>query len=266
MIATPSSLSPVLQELSHQATPSKNIKYIPIVQESLKECIKVNNPEGIQKLYFNRTELEGSLVADPGLDSTWHDMQSLLDKETEVAAPLWVESTHPLYILYTSGTTGQPKGVVRDHGGTAVALNWSFASTFNYYPGHRFFGAADIGWIVGHSMIMYGATVRGIGSVIFEGKPILKNDAGVTFDIIERFGIDHMFLGTTAIREMMRLDFEGTFLKKYDLSKFNIMSIGGESVDPQVVNWCAKHLPGVVQNDTYWPTENGWPMGSNMFN
>ena len=226
--------------------PTKNIKYIPIVEQSLKECIKIKNPERIQKLYYNRTEMNGKLVAEPGLDSTWHDMYSLLNKENEVAKPVWVESTHPLYILYTSGTTGQPKGVVRDHGGTSVALNWSFASTFNYHPGHRFFGAADIGWIVGHSMIMYGATVRGIGSVIFEGKPILNNNAGVTFDIIQKYGIDHMFISTTAIREMMRLDYDAKFLNKYDLSKFKIMSIGGESVDPKTVQWCAKHFPGVV--------------------
>lgn len=134
-------------------------------------------------MYYDRPEMDGELRADSGLDSTFHEMQSLVDKETEVAAPVMVESTHPLYILYTSGTTGQPKGVVRDQGGTAVALNWGFKSTFNYNPGHRFFGAADIGWIVGHSMILYGSMMRGCGSVIFEGKPILKGDAGITFKI-----------------------------------------------------------------------------------
>lgn len=247
--------------------PTKYIKYLPIVQSALSMCTKLKNAHAVPKLYYNRPELDGSLLEDKGkLDCTFFDMQELLDKETRVAPPVFVDSNHPLYILYTSGTTGSPKGVVRDQAGTTVALNWSFASTFNYHPGHRYFGAADIGWIVGHSKIVYGAMIRGITSVIYEGKPIHKGDPGALFSIIQKYGVEHLFISTTAVKEYIKHDEQAKFLHKFDLDCLKILSIGGEKTDPHIVWWLRKHFPQVVHNDTYWPTENGWPMGSNMFN
>ena len=246
--------------------PTKKIRYLPIVAQALKECSKTKNASSIPKLFFNRLDVDPEDVKKDNLDSSFHDMQTLVNKETRIAEPVPCESTHPLYILYTSGTTGQPKGVVRDQGGTTVALNWGFKSTFNYHPGGSFFGAADAGWIVGHSMMIYGALVRGIASVIYEGKPIYKGDAGVLFDICSRYKIDHMFTSTTAVKEMIRLDPEGNFFKRINLDEFKILTIGGECVDPKVVWWLRRHLPKVIHNDTWWPTENGWPMGNNMFN
>ena len=137
--------------------PTKTVDYIEIVKDALSQSKTISNPAAIPKIYLNRTELDGKYAAEPSqLDSTFHEFHECLAKEPEGVPAVSVPSTHPLYVLYTSGTTGDPKGVVRDHGGTTVALNYGFRDTFNYKEGSVKFCAADLGWIAGHTMIMYG--------------------------------------------------------------------------------------------------------------
>jgi len=145
-------------------------------------------------------------------------MAAAMEEETEVAPAESLPANHPLYLLYTSGTTGDPKGMVRDHGGTSVALDYCFNATYDFHPGRSFFGAADLGWIVGHSCILYGSLIRGTSTVIFEGKPIVP-DAGILWKICEKYNVHNLFVSPTATRELMRVDNPGDFVKKYDMSK-----------------------------------------------
>lgn len=169
---------------SHGMEPGKKIDYLSVINESLS-LSKLPNAKNIPKLFFDRPELDGDLRADKKYtdDPTFFDMATAVEEETEVAPAVSLDANHPLYILYTSGTTGDPKGMVRDHGGTTVALNYAFNITYDFHPGKNFFGAADLGWVVGHSCILYGSLIRGCSTVIFEGKPILP-DPGILWSII----------------------------------------------------------------------------------
>lgn len=158
----------------------------------------------IPKLYLNRDDMDGKLALDKPNES-YHDLNELVSRETEIAEPERLPSTHPLYILYTSGTTGAPKGVVRDHGGTAVALNYACKIAYNFCPNTKYFGAADVGWIVGHSVSVYGALIRGASSTFIEGKPVIP-DAGIIWKTCERLDIDNIFLSPTLVRELIRVD------------------------------------------------------------
>jgi len=185
--------------------PTKKIEYLSIVNDALSQCTKINNANQIPKLYLNRTELNGELATKVKLDSSFHEMRQLLEKETEVATAVSVESKHPLYILHTSGTTGDPKGIVRDHGGTSVALNWSLASSYDMHPGLKWFTPADLGWVVGHTLICYGPLIRGCTSIIYEGKPITPH-AGAFWQIVDKYKVGGFFTAPTAIREIMKHD------------------------------------------------------------
>ena len=173
-----------------------------------------------------------------------------------------VEATDPLYILYTSGTTGQPKGIVRDTGGHAVALAWSMRNVYDVEPGEVFWAASDIGWAVGHSYTVYGPLLHGCTSVLYEGKPVGTPDAGAFWRVISEHGVCTLFTAPTAFRAIRQQDPDGEEIGRYDLSGFRALFLAGERCDPETLGWAEEKL-GVPVVDHYWQTETGWPVAAN---
>jgi propionyl-CoA synthetase len=173
-----------------------------------------------------------------------------------------VAATDPLYILYTSGTTGQPKGVVRDNGGHLVALKWSMKAIYNVEAGDVYWAASDVGWVVGHSYIVYGPLFAGCTTILFEGKPIGTPDAGVFWRVISQHNVKTMFTAPTAFRAIKREDPNGEMIKKYDLSNFKALFLAGERTDPDTLKWAQAKL-GVPVIDHWWQTETGWAICAN---
>jgi propionyl-CoA synthetase len=207
-------------------------------------------------LILQRPMVTASLVA--GRDRDWREMVA-------AAAPadcVTVEATDPLYILYTSGTTGIPKGVVRDNGGHAVALRWSLENIYGIKPGEVFFTASDVGWVVGHSYIVYAPLLSGCTTILYEGKPVGTPDAGAFWRVIAEYGAVALFTAPTAFRAIRREDPEGTFIRQYDLSKFRTLFLAGERADPPTVEWAEQqlHVPVI---DHWWQTETGWAISAN---
>jgi propionyl-CoA synthetase len=194
----------------------------------------------------------------PGRDVDWHEA---MDRATP-AECVSVAATDPLYILYTSGTTGRPKGVVRDNGGHAVALHWSMSNIYDTHPGEVFWAASDVGWVVGHSYIVYAPLLAGCTTVLYEGKPVGTPDAGAYWRVIEEYGVKTLFTAPTGFRAIKREDPEGRLLEKYDLSKFRYLFLAGERLDPETYSW-ASELLGVPVVDHWWQTETGWPIAAN---
>ncbi|MET3519753.1 MULTISPECIES: propionyl-CoA synthetase [unclassified Mesorhizobium] len=173
-----------------------------------------------------------------------------------------VLATDPLYIIYTSGTTGQPKGIVRDNGGHMVALKWTMENEFGVKPGEVFWAASDVGWVVGHSYIVYGPLLHGATSILFEGKPIGTPDAGTYWRVISQHGVVALFTAPTAFRAIKGQDPRGEFVPKYDLSKFRTLFLAGERADPETIKWAEQKL-AVPVIDHWWQTETGSPMTIN---
>jgi propionyl-CoA synthetase len=225
---------------------------MPILNEALQ--IARHKP---QKIILLRREQRAEELK-PGRDLDWDD-------ELAKATPqdcVTVKATDPLYILYTSGTTGVPKGVVRDIGGYIVALKWSMWAIYGVEPGETFWAGSDIGWVVGHSYIVYGPLLHGCASVLYEGKPIGTPDAGAFWRVIQDYRVAAFFTAPTAFRAVRKEDPEAALLKAYDITSMRTLFLAGERADPDTVAWAEKIL-GVPVVDHWWQTETGWAIAAN---
>ena len=228
------------------------IPYKPLLDEAL--ALSRHKPE--RTFILQRPQAEAALTA--GRDLDW---RAACDG-AEPADCVPVAATDPLYVLYTSGTTGVPKGVVRDNGGHAVALHWSMENVYGVGAGEVYWAASDIGWVVGHSYIVYGPLLRGATTILYEGKPVGTPDPGAFWRVVEQHGVNVLFTAPTAFRAIRKEDPDGAFIRKHDLSKFRTLFLAGERCDPDTLAWARDRL-GVPVIDHWWQTETGWAIAAN---
>jgi len=236
--------------------PGRTIAYKPLLDAAIDQA-KVKPATCI---LVQREALRADLV--DGRDFDWADEMAAQRASGERAPCVPVLATDPLYVLYTSGTTGKPKGVLRDNGGHMVALKWSMQNVYGVNPGEVFWAASDVGWVVGHSYIAYGPLLHGCTTVLFEGKPVGTPDAGTFWRVIADHGVSVQFTAPTAFRAIKKEDPKAELLGTYDLSKFRTLFLAGERADPDTIQWAERALQ-VPVIDHWWQTESGWPMVSN---
>ena len=231
---------------------AKVIAYKPLLDEALELAEhKVNSV-----ILLQREQLTADMQA--GRDLDWNDVYAAADPTEAVP----VKSTDPLYVLYTSGTTGKPKGVMRDNGGHAVALNYTMNAIYGMDAGDVFWAASDVGWVVGHSYIVYGPLIAGCTSILYEGKPVMTPDAGAFWRVIEEYKVKAIFSAPTAFRAIKKEDPNGDLLNNYDLSSLVTVFMAGERLDPPTYEW-AKDTIGRPVVDHWWQTETGWSICAN---
>jgi propionyl-CoA synthetase len=235
--------------------PSRVVEYKPIIDRALE--LAEHQPDAV--VVKQRPQAE-AVLREP-LDVDW-DL-ALKAGRTDPAACVEVAATDPLYVLYTSGTTGKPKGIVRDNGGHAVAMAWSLPNIYDVHEGQVWWTASDVGWVVGHSYIVYAPLITGATTVLYEGKPVGTPDAGAFWRVIEEHGVEALFTAPTAIRAIKKEDPDGTLLAGRDLSRFRTLFLAGERLDPETYHWATARL-GVPVVDHWWQTETGWPIAANL--
>ena len=236
--------------------PGRVVAYKPLLDRALE----LSRHQPAACLIFQRSQAVAALTA--GRDHDWADAVEAAKQAGKRAGPVEVAATDPLYVLYTSGTTGVPKGVVRDTGGYLVALRWSMENIYGLKPGETFWTASDIGWVVGHSYIVYGPLIYGCSSVLYEGKPVGTPDAGAFWRIISEYKVSAFFTAPTALRAVRKEDPEAKFLRHYDISSLRTLFLAGERADPDTVAWAAQ-VVGRPIVDHWWQTETGWPIAAN---
>ncbi|OJY31673.1 MAG: propionyl-CoA synthetase [Rhodobacterales bacterium 65-51] len=232
--------------------PNRIVHYKPLLDGAIE--LATHKPDFC--VIFQREQEVAKLVE--GRDVAWHTFQF----GVEPAECVPVEGDHPAYILYTSGTTGQPKGVVRPTAGHLVALNWTMRAVYDVGVGDVFWAASDVGWVVGHSYICYGPLIAGCTTIVFEGKPVGTPDAGTFWRVISENKVKSFFTAPTALRAIRRDDPEGEFIGEYNLKHLKALYLAGERADPDTIQWAQKHL-GVPVIDHWWQTETGWAIAAN---
>lgn len=232
---------------------SRVVPYKPMLDKAID--LAKHKPQ--RCLILQRPQAEATML--PGRDVDW--LEAIAGARAVDCVP--VRATDPLYILYTSGTTGIPKGVVRDNGGHLVALKWSMKNVYGMEPGEVFWAASDLGWAVGHSYMVYGPLLNGNTSIVYEGKPVGTPDAGAFWRVISEHDVKVLFTAPTAFRAIRREDHAGEHVRKYDLSNFRTLFLAGERCDPDTLKWAEGQL-NVPVIDHWWQTETGWPVGANF--
>ena len=232
--------------------PSRIVAYKPLLDEAIE--MSAHKPQAV--ILEQREQLKAEMIE--GRDFDWHDEMASANAVDCVP----VNSEDPAYILYTSGTTGMPKGVVRPTGAHIVALKWSMKHIYDCEAGDVYWAASDVGWVVGHSYITYAPLFEGCTTVIYEGKPVGTPDAGAFWRVISEYKVKAMFTAPTAIRAVKKEDPEGTLIADYDMSHFKYQFLAGERCDPDTLRWCEEKL-GVPTIDHWWQTETGWSIAAN---
>ena len=236
--------------------PGRIVAYKPLLDEAIR--MASSKPEAV--ILLQRPQAEAQMIS--GRDHDWASLRAAALRDGKTADCVPCAATDPLYILYTSGTTGIPKGVVRDHGGHMVALKWSMNGVYGIQPGETWWTASDIGWVVGHSYIVYAPLLHGCTSVVYEGKPVGTPDAGAFWRVISEHGAVALFTAPTAFRAIKKEDPQGKHVAGKNLSKFRALYLAGERADPDTIKW-AENILKVPVIDHWWQTETGWAIAGN---